>query len=125
MYKGKCLCGNVSFTVSGELTPPSACHCSQCRRQSGHYWSASHIPTSKLKIEGEENITWFLATQEARRGFCSTCGSFLFWESFKEDHTSVSMGAFETPTNTKIAKHIFVANKGDYYEINDDLPQSD
>ena len=33
-------------------------------------------------------------------------------------------GAFDTPTSTHIEKHIFVAEKGDYYEINDDLPQN-
>lgn len=34
------------------------------------------------------------------------------------------MGAFDGPTNTKLAKHIFVANKGDYYDIADGLPQN-
>jgi len=33
------------------------------------------------------------------------------------------MGAFEGPTRTKLSKHIFVADKGDYYEIADGLPQ--
>jgi len=27
------------------------------------------------------------------------------------------MGCFDQPTGTKIWSHIFVANKGDYYEI--------
>ncbi len=35
------------------------------------------------------------------------------------------MGAFEPPTNTKLARHIFVAEKGDYYEITDGLPQNE
>lgn len=33
------------------------------------------------------------------------------------------MGAFDGPTGTTLAKHIFVAEKGDYYEIGDGLPQ--
>jgi len=33
-------------------------------------------------------------------------------------------GAFETPTDTKLAIHIFVADKGDYYDIADGLPQN-
>ena len=33
------------------------------------------------------------------------------------------MGAFDKPTGTRIAKHIFVADKGDYYEIGDGVPQ--
>ena len=35
------------------------------------------------------------------------------------------MGAFDTPTETKLALHIFVAEKGDYYEISDGLPQNE
>ena len=35
------------------------------------------------------------------------------------------MGVFDTPTETKMALHIFVAEKGDYYEITDGLPQNE
>ena len=35
----------------------------------------------------------------------------------------VAMGAFELDTDTTLAVHIFVADKGDYYPIADGLPQ--
>lgn len=44
--------------------------------------------------------------------------------SARRDCTSIAMGAFDTPTSTHLEKHIFVAEKGDYYEIEDDLPQN-
>jgi hypothetical protein len=34
------------------------------------------------------------------------------------------MGALDTPTGTRLAIHIFVAEKGDYYDIADGLPQN-
>ena len=34
------------------------------------------------------------------------------------------MGAFDLPTNTKLRIHIHVADKGDYYQIADGLPQN-
>ena len=34
------------------------------------------------------------------------------------------MGALDTPTGTQLAIHIFVAEKGDYYDITDGLPQN-
>jgi hypothetical protein len=43
----------------------------------------------------------------------------------RHDWIGVSMGAFEAPTDTEIALHIFVAEKGDYYEIADGLPQNE
>jgi len=124
MHKGSCLCGAVRFEAAGDLNAPDACHCSQCRKQSGHYWASTDVPRSALKIHGEDNITWFFASERVRRGFCATCGSFLFWDPVRRDSVAVAMGAFETPTGTHLAKHIFVADKGDYYDIADGLPQN-
>jgi hypothetical protein len=36
----------------------------------------------------------------------------------------VAMGALDAPTGATIAKHIFTADKGDYYDICDGLPQN-
>jgi hypothetical protein len=51
------------------------------------------------------------------------CGSALFWEPAGHDFVAVGMGAFDKPTGVHLEKHIFVADKGDYYEIADGLPQ--
>lgn len=124
MHKGACLCGAVSFEVAGALHPPDACHCSQCRKQSGHYWASTDVPRTALTVHGAENLTWFRSSERVRRGFCSTCGSVLFWDPIKRDSIAVAMGAFEPPTGTQLAMHIFVADKGDYYDIADGLPQN-
>src|SRR5437773_2052517 len=124
MYKGSCLCGKIKFEVSGELIAPTACHCTQCRKHSGHYEASTDIPRSALTIHGSENITCY-QSENVKRGFCSTCGSSLFWDPVEKDWTAVAMGAFDSPTNTKLVRHIFVANKGDYYDIGDGLPQNE
>ena len=121
---GACLCGRVSFTVTGNLRPPDACHCIQCRKQSGHYFASTNVPRANIAITGQENVRWYQSSAEVRRGFCSTCGSFLFWDPPSRDWIAVSMGAFDTPTATHLEKHIFVAEKGDYYQIADGLPRS-
>jgi hypothetical protein len=123
MHKGACLCGAVRFEVEGELGAPDACHCSQCRRQSGHFWASTDVPRSAVSIEGGDNVRWYQASEKVRRGFCATCGSFLFWDAPKREKLAIAMGAFEAPTGTRIAKHIFTAFKGDYYEIGDGVPQ--
>lgn len=125
MHKGSCLCGAVTFELSGDLPAPTACHCGQCRKHSGHFEASTDVARSNLTITGSEHITWFHTPgKNVRRGFCSTCGSSLFWDPVGRDWTAISMGAFDTPTNTKLVKHIFVANKGDYYDIADGLPQN-
>ena len=124
MHKGSCLCGAVRVEVAGELRPPDACHCSQCRRQSGHFWASTDVPRAAVTVHGGEAVTWYRSSEKVRRGFCSTCGSFLFWDPIGRDTISIAMGAFEQPTDTRLARHIFVADKGDYYDIADGLPQN-
>ena len=124
MHKGACLCGAVSFEVAGELLPPDACHCSQCRKHSGHVFASTDVPRTAVTIHGADNLTWFRSSEKVRRGFCATCGSSLFWDPIHRDFIGIAMGAFEPPTGTHLAIHIFVADKGDYYDITDGLPQS-
>ena len=124
MHKGSCLCGAVSFEVAGDLPPPDACHCLQCRKHSGHYWASTDVARSAVTLHGAENLTWFRSSEKVRRGFCSTCGSSLFWDPIFRDFIGIAMGAFEQPTGTRLGIHIFVADKGDYYEIADGLPQN-
>ena len=124
MPDGSCLCGAVRFAVAGRLPEPNACHCSQCRKQSGHCWASSDVKRDALTLEGAANLTWFQASDKVRRGFCATCGSFLIWEPLGGDTIALAMGAFDAPTDTHLKEHIFVADKGDYYDIADGLPQN-
>ena len=124
MHEGSCLCGAVRFTVEGDLAAPTACHCTKCRKHTGHYEAGTDVKRSALTISGEENVTWFWSSEKVRRGFCAICGSSLFFDPPHRDWIGIYMGAFDTPTRVKLAVHIFVADKGDYYDIADGLPQN-
>ncbi len=124
MHQGSCLCGAVTFEVEGELQPPDACHCRQCRKQSGHGFASTDVPRASLAVKGGDKVAWFQSSERVRRGFCSVCGSTLFWDPVHRDTLAVAMGAFDTPTRTHLRSHIFVADKGDYYDIADGLPQN-
>jgi hypothetical protein len=99
------------------------CHCSQCRKQSGGIWSSAYVAESDLTITGD--VTWYAASDQATRGSCARCGSFLFWKAHDEDTISFALGAVDGPTGVTLEKHIFVASKGDYYQIADGLPQKE
>lgn len=120
---GACLCGTVRFRTRGALRGVIYCHCSQCRRQTGHFVAATNIADERIVIEGGEAITWYATSEEAKRGFCGRCGSLLFWKHRDLDNVSVMAGAFDKPTGLVAECHIFVADKGDYYDIADGLPQ--
>ena len=122
--QGSCLCGAVRFTVEGDLGHSDACHCTQCRKASGHYFASANVPRSALTVTGGEHIRWYASSAKVRRGFCGRCGSPLFWDPLERDWTGIALGAFDSPTGIRLEKHIFVAEKGDYYEIADGLPQN-
>ena len=124
MHKGSCLCGAVRITVTGDLPRPTACHCTACRKQTGHFEASIDIPRSALSITGGDHVAWYRSSEKVRRGFCRTCGSTLFWDPVHHDWTAVAMGAFDGPTGTSLEQHIFVDDKGDYYDIADGLPQN-
>ncbi len=122
-FTGGCACGAVRYRVRGPLRPVIACHCRTCRRQSGHFAAATQAPRKRLRIEGAANLTWYNAREYAERGFCTTCGSHLFFQPLGSPVISIFAGSLDEPTGLRLAGHIHVAEKGDYYTIADDLPR--
>lgn len=117
MKTGSCLCGAVSFELYGALRGSVACHCTQCRKTSGHYFSATQVKDENLKITKEGGLKWYRSSSFAERGFCATCGSSLFWRKDGEGSTSVLTGTIDGPTGLKEIKHIYCEDKGDYYDL--------
>jgi hypothetical protein len=120
---GSCLCGAVSFEVEGPLRPVIACHCQQCRKTSGHHVAATAAPKNAISTQGANEIQWFAASDTARRAFCGTCGSHLFWDQHGSDMMSIFAGTLDGETGLAIHSHIFCADKGDYYELDDAAPK--
>jgi hypothetical protein len=121
--RGGCLCGAVRFEIHGPLRPIIYCHCGMCRRTSGHFAAATACAPQHLRLLAADTLRWYQSSTLARRGFCGTCGSPLFWEPAHGGHVSIWAGVLDTPTGLAAAEHIFVGEKGDYYEISDGLPQ--
>jgi len=123
IHTGSCLCGGVTFETRGDLREVVYCHCGQCRRQTGLYYASTNAADRDLTIRGDENLTWYQSSDKGRRGFCRICGSALFWKYEGLDHISIQAGSFDLPSRLVAGYHIFCEDKGDFYEINDGLPQ--
>ena len=119
MKTGSCLCGDVRFELRGPLDGVMVCHCTQCRKQTGHHWASTHTADVDLHLVSDRSLKWYRSSGEAQRGFCGRCGSSLFWKRDGQPVTSVCAGAIDGPTGLHIAGHIFVADKGDYYTLGD------
>jgi len=104
---GGCLCGAVRFEIRGPLRQVTTCHCAMCRRSTtsvGAYTACApeHLETSGRKLK------WFKSSPMARRGFCSVCGSQLFWAPSDGRRVSVSAGSLDDPSRLTWGEHIFV-----------------
>jgi hypothetical protein len=114
---GSCLCGGVRFRVRGPLSPVVACHCTQCRKTSGHHVAATEALWRDVVMDAEASLRWYRSSDSARRGFCGVCGGNLFWERLGSDSVSIFAGTLDAPTGLRLERHIFVADKGDYYDV--------
>jgi hypothetical protein len=79
-HKGRCFCGAVEFTVSGEPAAMGYCHCESCR-----HWSAGPVnafslwqPDALTVTKGEENIGTFSKSPMSVRKWCKICGGHVF-----------------------------------------------
>lgn len=117
--QGSCLCGALRYTVDQPLGPVTACHCTQCRKISGHYAAAVPAEWSNVTVHGDPK--WFESSPQARRGFCPNCGSYLFWEEY-DGKVYIMAGTLDGETGLTMDGHIFYADKGDYYRAGEALP---
>lgn len=117
--RGSCLCGQVSYQILDEPRSVVGCHCSQCRKTSGHYVAATQTLNEHLKIKGILNVTWYQSSNVAKRGFCRTCGSQLFWARLNSEFTSVMAGTIDGDTGLKMERQLYPEKKGDYYTLPD------
>lgn len=122
-HRGSCHCRAVAFEAEGALRGVVACHCSQCRKTSGHYWAASAVPLDRFVVTNGTGLAWYRSSGAAMRGFCRLCGSSLFWKPEGEDRISFAAGALDGPTGLRVAEHIFTEDAGDYYAAEGPPPE--
>ena len=127
--KGRCLCGQVQFEIYGKLRDIVNCHCSKCRKFHGNYGAYTNVKVENLKITEQKSLKWYKSTTDetpnVHRGFCSECGSSLFWHPKDQPNIAIAAGSLDSPTNLKTIGHIWCSQKTDYYKIEDHLPQFD
>lgn len=119
----ECLCRGVRFSLPGPAGDITACHCHQCRKISGHFSASFDADDGLIDWTTRDTLAEYRTAGGATRGFCNRCGSSL-WFRKAEGGFSVEAGIVTGPTGGRLAGHIFVSEKGDYYELDDGLPQS-
>lgn len=126
LFPGQCLCGQVRYTVRAPLGEMLLCHCEDCRRWHGSLCAGTVVLRDQLVIHPDTQLTWFrspTSERHARRGFCPTCGSSLFWIPETDHLVCIAAGTLNQPTGLTPTRHLFVSQQADYWAYHDDLPR--
>lgn len=91
-----------------------------CRQWHGHLGAYAAVDRPGLVLTEERGLRWYASTPAVRRGFCAECGSSLFFDQAGDSKIAFCPGSLAEPTGLRSKAHIYVASKGDYYELADD-----
>lgn len=112
--KGSCLCGATRFTAKSVDRSVGACHCTMCRKWGGGPLLAVDCGTD-VTFEGEADISVFNSSEWAERGFCSKCGTNLFYRIKGSGQHILSAGLFEDEEGFIFDHQVFIDEKPSYY----------
>ena len=119
---GRCECGGVRYSVSGVLRDVYNCHCSRCRRITGHHMAATAAASTDVILHSQATLKWYAPDETVEYGFCGDCGSTLFWRANAlADKLCIAAGTLDQPTGLHTTKAWWVAEAGDYHERQDGL----
>ncbi len=122
MLNGRCLCGAVTFTADDAEVEHSACHCGMCRRWSGGapFFAAR---AKNVAITSEEHIGRYASSDWADRGFCTRCGTSLFYFLKPANAYMMSVGTFDDAARFRLSLEIFVDRKPGGYALAGEHPR--
>jgi hypothetical protein len=123
--RGRCSCGEVSFTVSNSFDYAFYCHCSRCRVRTGSAFAAiGGVSIDKLQVTAGNE--YLLIEGECSDGYgarCRRCYAFLFAAVRHRQYAHISLGVLAGTPSRLPDHHIFVGSKAPWYQITDALPQ--
>ena len=125
MPKGQCLCGEIRFSWEPPSGGSSHCHCSQCQYSHGAaVVSWVSVPTSDLTLEGREFLKWYASSESAQRGFCTNCGSSLFFKPANyPEEIHVTRANIAGDLDVEPHMHIYFNGEPSWFKENDGLPR--
>ena len=91
--KGSCLCKKISFEIKNECRYSVFCHCQMCQASNAEFSSYTKVKKENLNFKSKKTLKWFVSSKHFKRGFCSICGSSLFFQKkSSDDYISISTG---------------------------------
>jgi hypothetical protein len=125
--KASCLCGGVTYEITGPVLRARYCHCAHCRKFSGTAHAAwGLIETAHLVISQSNTGIGKYDSGNGFRVFCSSCGSPLWYEPTRlPQFRGIPLGVIDDEGVPSPQMHVWTKSKVSWASILDDLPQHD
>jgi len=124
MITGSCLCGKVSYEISGEVGDIVHCHCVTCRKAHGAAFSSvAAVKDCDFTLSGQEWLSSYESSPGKVRYFCSSCGTQIYAKRERTEHLILRLGSLDTDLASKEKNHIWVSQKANWYSITNNLPE--
>jgi hypothetical protein len=122
--EGGCQCGAVRYQISGEPLMAAICHCSMCRRANAAPAVAWAMYNESQVIFVKDPPKLFSSSAEAKRGFCSNCGTQIsFTAEFIPGLIDIAIGSFDHPEKITPMFHYWNSKRLPWIQFADDLPK--
>ena len=126
LLRGRCECGAVQYRVPDEFRYAANCHCSRCRAATGSAFKPfAGIEREKLELTAGAGTLLVHGGDDLNDTRCGRCGSLLFSVVRDGAYVHVAMGSLVDEPTIRPTEHIYVGSKAPWFEITDDLPQSE
>lgn len=123
---GACLCKGVHFRARPPTLFCAHCHCRFCRRAHGAVFVTWFgVPESAFEITaGQRMLRWYRSSQQSRRGFCTQCGTTLFFASeASPGEMHIALATADGPIDRAPGAHVFFDHHVAWFEPGDSLPR--
>jgi hypothetical protein len=124
-HLGGCLCGDIRFRFAAPSLWCAHCHCSLCQRAHGAplvTWVG--VKTDSLRFIAGHSLHWYRSSADSERGFCSRCGSTLFFRSARwPGETHIVRSNIDGELDRQPSVHVHCESAADWFPFQDELPR--
>lgn len=118
---GRCLCGAVSYAVTGGRDDFGICHCKMCQRWTGGMFPGIVYPAGQVRVVGSDKVASYRSSAGATRSFCAVCGSTLWFRNeapgVAEPYYEIAVGTLDQTEGLVLTHEVFVDRKPDAWAL--------
>ena len=128
-HTGGCLCGAVTFVVTGSPVVVAQCHCTACRRLSGTgHTVGAMVRAVDVTINGALCTFEYVSDvgSQVTRAFCPQCGSPIYGQNSRApEHLTLPLGALNDAADLSVEVVIFARDRPHWDALGSDVTTFD